>query len=404
MNKAKKTVKNQGLGTEKKGKQQTGSAGASKNLVLLGIGIAIVLVLCLGVCYIQLRPRPVLKVEGKTASGTAVSSSVSYKESMYDIYTTENQYNSMESLYTQYYGSTFWEAQNLDEAGRNGAQLAKKEIMSGLKQREILSLEAKSAGVTLSDEEKNKVSEDLKTFRDGLSKKQKKMDGLDEKTVRKVLEKQALADKYKEQLIAGLGIDEEALKATVSKEDYRQYTLQYYTISKLDESADGTDSEKSTAKKKSDEELKKEKADMEALRQKAASAEDFSKGVITDENNDNKDDETGISYDTRDLLETDTDFMSKKARKKVKALENGEVSEVIQTSDAYYVVKMVNNNDTSAYDEQCESVINEEKETQFNKKYKEDIKPNYTAKAQTYWKKRVTIGYITYDEQALASE
>ena len=399
MNSAKKIIKNQGVSTERKDKKQE-PVVSIKNKVLLAIGLLIMVVLVGGVCYVQLRPRPVLKVEGKNASGSTVTNTVNYKEAMYDICSTENQYNSMESLYTQFYGSSYWEAQNLDSSGRNGSQLAKKEIMKTMKQREILYMEATKANMTLSDDEKSKVSEDVKTFRDGLTSTQKKLSGLDEKTVTKVLEKQALADKYKEKVIADLGIDEEALKATVKKEDYRQYTLQYYTITKNKVDKDGNEvtDDDGNKTKKSDEELKKAKSDMEALRKKAAAAEDFSKNVITDSNNDSKDDSTGISYATEDLIETDTDFMSEDARKTVKAMKNDQISDVIETNDAFYVVKMVNNNDPKAYDEQCKTVVEEEKESQFNTKYKDDIKPNYTATAQSFWKSRVKIGYITYDD------
>lgn len=399
MNNAKKILKNQGNVPDKRTRKAAGVI-STKNLVLLIIGIAVMLVLCLGVCYIELRPRPVLAVEGQDAGGQKVTNKVNYKEAMYDIYTAEKEYNSMEYLYTQIYGSSIWEAQNLDESGRNGAQVVKKEIMDAMKQREILCMEAEKTGISLSDEEKTKVDEDVKSFRDGLSKAQKKMDGLDEKTVRRVLTKQALAEKCREQIISDLGIDEEALKAEVSKEDFRQYTLQYYMFSKTQD-ATGEEEEET---KKSDDEIKAGKEAMEQLRKKAAKAEDFTKDMIQDANSDSVDDANGISYETEDLLETDTEFMSKKARKKVKAMKNGEVSDVIETSDAYYVVKMVNNNDSAAYDEECTQRVEEEKNTKFDDKYKNEIKVNYTAKAQKYWKSRVTVGYITYDEEALEQD
>ena len=87
--------------------------------------------------------------------------------------------------------------------------------------------------------------------------------------------------------------------------------------------------------------------------------------------------------------------MDEKTRKVVKAMKNNQISDVLETDEAFYVVKMVNNNDTEAYDSQCETVISEEKETKFNEKYKNDIKPNYTTEVQSYWKGRVTLGGIT---------
>ncbi len=392
MNRAKKIMKNQGAVEEKEIRRKKGLDAATRNKVLLGIGICLVLVLCLGVAYIQLRPRPILKVTGTDADGKTVTDTLYYKDALYDICNTEAQYNNMQSLYQQFYGSSFWEAENMDSKGRTGAQVAKKAVMSGLKQREILCMEAEKNGVALSDEEKSKVDEDLKTFIDGLTDGQKKIRGLDEDTVRNELERQALADKYKDQVIESLGIDEEALKAGVSKEDYRQYDLQYYMISKKSTDDDGNEKDLDAAT------LKKNKKTIEDVQKKAVKAKDFTKDVITDSDEDNTDDDTGVQYLTENLLETDKDFLDEKALKKVKKMKNDEISDVIETDDGYYVIKMVDNNDSSAYDQQCEQVVEDEKEKQFEAKYKSDIKPNYTTEIQSYWKGRVKLGGITVAE------
>ncbi|MCH5266626.1 MAG: peptidyl-prolyl cis-trans isomerase [Lachnospiraceae bacterium] len=388
MNSAKKIMKNQGLGERTPGKKNQ-PAVSQKNKVLLIIGILLILVLGAGICYIQLRPREILTVEGLDSSQSAVTNVLYYTDAMYDIYTTESQYNN--GIYEQIYGGSFWTAENVDSAGRNGASAAKKQIMDTLKQREILYMEALKAGLSLTDEETKQIQENAASARENLTDSQKRIAGLDEATIYTVLEKQALADKYKSQVIAGLNIDEEALKKTVSKKDYRQYTLQYYTWSKTETDTDNNTKNKDSAL------IEKAKGDMEALQKKAAAAEDFSKDIITDSDNDNTDDATGIRYTTLDLLETDTDSLDASTRKKVKAMKNGEVSDVIETDDAFYVFKMVNNNDTEAYDTQCNQIISEEQESQFDTAYKNTIKPNYTTEVQSYWRQRVTIGYLTSD-------
>lgn len=396
MNSAKKIMKNQGM-HQGKGKRKNSAHGQAgfleKNKMLLIIGALIMALLVGVVCYINLRPRAILTVEGVDANGNKITNTIYYKEAMYDIYTAEQQYNSLSSLYEQFYGSTFWTAENVDGKGNNGSDSAKKEIMKALKKREILYMDAVKNGISLTDDEKKKVEEDLKTFRDGLSDKQKDMFGLGEGTVRTVLEKQALADKYREQIIAGLNIDEAAEKAKVSKEDYRQYDLQYYTIEKQ------VTDEEGESKPKSEKELKKAKEDIEALQKKAAKAKDFTKNIITDSDNNNEDDKTGISYNTENLLASDTDFASDDVLKKIKKMKNGAVSQVLEDDDAYYVVKMVNNNNQEAYENQCTQAVTDAKENGFNNKYKE-IKAGYTAKTQSYWSKRVIIGYLTYDENA----
>lgn len=397
MNGAKKILKNQGNKTKTRS-ARTEVTFLEKNRVLLIIGVLVMAALVAVVCYINLRPREILIVEGKNKDGSTTASTIYLKEAMYDIYTSEQQYNSMAGLYEQIYGSSFWTAENVDNKGNNGAQAVKKEIMQNMKQREILYMDAQKNGMSLSDEEKSKVEEDLKTFRKGLSDKQKEMYGLDEDTVRTVLEKKALADKYKNKIITDLAIDENAVKASVSKTDYRQYDLQYYTYAKVIEDDEGNSS------KKNDKDLKEAKKNMEALQKKATGAKDFTKGLITDTDNNNEDDKTGISYSTEELLGSDKEFASDKVLKAIKKMKNGEVSGVLEDDKAYYIVRMENNNNPKAYQDQCTQAVENEKQTQFDTKYKNDIKSNYTAKAQSYWTGRVNIGYLTYDEEAGSQE
>lgn len=385
MNSAKKVLKNNGLQTEKASGRQ--SRSINKNVALVIVGIILVAILCGGVGYINLRPRVILTVEGKDKDGNAVTNKVNYPEAMYDIYQAE----AMASMYAMYGMSFDWE--DTTEDGDTYASTYKKQIMQTLKQREILYMCALKNDMSLTDDEKKEVQEDVKQARENMTDSQKKIKGLDEATLTTVLEKEKLGDKYKDSVIDTLNIDEEALKKSVDKKSYRQYTLQYYTFAKTETDSNGE------SKDKDAETIKQGKKDMEALQEKAAKAEDFTKNVITDENNDNVDDNNkGISYTTKDLIETDEDFLDAKTLKKVKKMKNGAVSDLIETKDGYYVIKMVNNNDPEAYDNQCNTVISQEKETQFETVYKNTIKAEYTATAQSFWKSRVTIGYLTSDD------
>lgn len=387
MNRSKKILKNDGesmVGTSVKQ-----SKGFNKNMVLIIVGIVLVAILCGGVCYINLRPRAVLTVQGKDKNGKNVTHVINYPESMYDIYQAE----AMPAMYSMYGSSFDWEDTNED--GDTYADTYKKQIMQAMKKREILYMCAQKNDISLTDEEKKSIKEDVKSARKNMTDHQKEMKGLDEKTLTTVMEKEKLGNKYKDSVIASLNIDEEALKKSVDKKSYRQYTLQYYTFSKK-ESADNNESK---AKDKDAKAVEQGKKDMIALQKKAAKAKDFTKDVITDKDSDNKDDKNKeISYMTRDLIETDTDFLTAKVLKKVKKMKNGEVSDLFETKDGFYVIKMVNNNDPKAYNTQCDTVVSQEKETRFEEVYKNTIKAEYTATAQSYWKGRVNIGYLTIDD------
>ena len=388
MNNAKKLAKNGGVGTENKGKSAGSGFASTKNKILLVLGLAAIVVLCAGVFYMQLRPRAILKVTAINSEGGADSESTVYmKEAVYNIYLVESQYNQYSSLYQQMYGSTYWEMEDADGEGRNGASAAKKQVMDAIKQREILCMEAEKLGYKLTDEEKKASDENAKKAMESMTEGQKKIPGLDETSLKEVFAKNALAEKYRQVIISECGIDTEALKATVKKEDYHQYTMQYYMVSNKtgsgEEETDVTPEQKKTNLN-----------NMKALLEKAKTAEDFTK--LLDEN-----DTTGIqAVQTEELLEKDMEnstFLTKKLRKKLIKMNNDEISDVIEGEDGYYLVKMVNNDDSAAYDEQCNSVVEEEETKQFNTKFAE-IKLRYSTEVQSYWKGRVKLGSYTTAE------
>ena len=384
MKKKKKLAKNNGVGTERKNGPSGNSFEFTKNKVLLMLGIIAVVVLCAGVCYMQLRPRVVLVVTGTNASGSEVKNKVNMKETVYDIYQTEMQYNMYSSFYQQMYGKSYWEMEDVDDAGRDGAAAAKKQVMDAVKQREILCMEAEKLGYSLTDQEKNTVAENVKSAREGLSDTQKKLDGLDEKSLTTAFEKNALAQKYRQVIISESGIDREALKASVNRDEYRQYTMQYYKVS----NKEGTgDDEKDV----SEEQKQKNLENMQALKEKSGTAEDFTKLI-------EEGDTTGIStYQQEELLAKDMEsstFLTKEQREKLIKMENNEISDVIEGEDGYYLIKMVNNNDSAAYDKQCETVVSDEETKQFDARY-DQLKAGYTTEIQSYWKSRVKLGSFT---------
>lgn len=383
MNNSKKLAKNNGVSKKQGGGTSALSFVSSKNKVLVILGILAVIVLCAGVCYMQLRPRAVLVVSTTDENGTQKKDTVYMKEAVYSIYQVENQYNQYSSIYQQLYGKTYWEMEDVDSKGRNGASAAKKQVMDSLKQREVLYMEAQKRGYSLTAEEEktaeNNVTDTMKNFTD----KQKKLEGLDEKILKSEFKKNALAEKFRQILIKESGVDEEALKATVNKQDYRQYTLQYYKVSNQETSGEET-------KEVSAEQKQTNLTNMQALQEKAKTAEDFTK--LLDDN-----DKTGIQYQTENLIKKDlkdSTFLNKKLRKQIMKMDNGQISDIIEGDDGYYLIKMVNNDDSEAYDNQCQSVVNEEETKQFNARYAE-FAPNYVTEVQSYWKGRVKLGSYT---------
>ncbi len=375
MNTAKKIIKEQGIQKPDK-KEAKAEAKSRKYLILIIVGALVVLGGIFVVCYTQLRPRAILTVEGPAANGETATHTVNYTDSVYDIYQMESMYNA--------YGMDWDQSQGKGTLSSN----AKKQIMQNLKQREVLVMQAEKDGTVLDDAEKEEINKAVEEAMATISQMPKSIKGLSESDVRASIEKQRLAEKEKKKIIDGFDIDDAKLTAEVSKTDYRQYTLQYYTISKEDETSDAEEKPM-----KDDATIQKEKSDMQELETKAKTAEDFTK-LLTDADNDSKDDNTGITYTTRNLLEKDEDFADEATRDLIKKMNNDQVS-FFESDKAFFLVKMINNNDPEAYDNEVKNKISTEENNQYQTYYDETLKKQYKFKVQSYWKSRVTIGGIT---------
>ncbi len=375
MNTAKKIIKEQGIKKPDK-KEEKAEAKSRKYLILIIVGALAVLGGIFVVCYTQLRPRAILTVEGPAAGGETATHTINYSDSVYDIYQMESMYNA--------YGMDWDQEQGKGTLSSN----AKKQIMQNLKQREVLVMQAEKEGTVLDDAEKEEINKAVEEAMATISQMPKSVKGLSESDVRASIEKQRLAEKEKKKIIDGFDIDDAKLTAEVNKTDFRQYTLQYYTISKEDETSDAEEKPM-----KDDATIQKEKSDMQDLENKAKTAEDFTK-LLTDSDNDSKDDNTGITYTTRNLLEKDEDFADKATRDLIKKMNNDQVS-FFESDKAFFLVKMINNNDPEAYDNEVKNKISTEENNRYQTYYDETLKKQYKFKVQSYWKSRVTIGGIT---------
>lgn len=369
MNSAKKVMKNQGT-VDKKGDKKSGSNSKMKMLIIGGVLLCVLFVAA--VCYEQFRPRVI---------ATVGDQKIYLTDAMYDIYSTEAQYNSMSSLYQQIYGSDYWSTE-VDEEGTTGAQQAKNDVLSAVEQRAVLCQEAANNNVVLTAEEKTAVAKQVTSAMENMTTKQKGMLGLSKGKITKVLEAQALADKYKKQLVDGYDIDDAAIKAKVSKKDNRQYDLQYYYVS-----TQTTDANNKTVAK-SDAEKATLKQQMDELATKSATAKDFTK-LLADG------DKSGIEYQSKELVETDTDFLTKALLKQVKKMNNGEISTVLEGEDGYYLIKMENNNDSAAYDKACEDAVQKEEDSRFETDYQTLAATYGTEVNESQWNKIKLGNYTT---------
>lgn len=360
-----------------------GGGGSSKKPFILGaICVVIVLVLCVGVGVQQLKPRRVLTVN---------NTKMTMDDMMYPIYERESQYLPLDETYQYMMGQSVWDVAYQGEdssidAGTSNSEGLKQEIINKEIEYEILYQEAKNAQYDITDEEKSEAEKQAEDALKGLTGVQKLKLDISKSKLSKRFEKRILADRYKadQQEVLNKDVDEASAIADISKEDNRQYNIEYYYAPLTSTDDDGNSSELS-------EDDKKALADeIKALARKAAKAEDFSKLIEDEEKSD-------IKYDTGNFTETSGwSYVSDKNLKKIKALENGKISNVfIDDSAGYYVfVKMTDNNSTEAYDKECDAAISAAQEEKYKEWYN-NLKESYNTEVNNEIWDSVTIGAVT---------
>ena len=357
MNKTKATIKGKNNEKEKEvARLQQGVKGTpTGNLMktMAAIGIVLVIAVCALVGYDQLKPQLILTVNDEK---------IYLNDAMYYIYNAEKMAEMYDGIYQQVYGSSYFDY--VDEDGNTGNDLAKEEVMNNLTNDTVVYLMATDAGYTISDEDKKSGEEQYTEFAKNLSAKQKLETGMSQKELTNVLTKKAMADRYKKDIIASCNLDYDSIKGEISKEDYREYDVQYYYVSTMKSDEEGnavavSEEEKAAASEK-----------IQSIAETAKTAEDFTKVVDTET-------DTSVTFKEDGSFTEANGLFGDKVDKKVKAMKNDEISEVLEGEDGYYVVKMINNNSTASYDEAVEDAVTSAENEAFQKKYDEQS-GNYT--------------------------
>lgn len=376
-----------------------GSNGPGTKAIVLGVFCALlILVLCIGVGVQQFKPQTVLKIN---------DTKFSLDSMMYPIYERESNYLPSNDIYQQIMNTSVWDTAYMGsdptvDSSVSNAEGLKQEIMNAETEYEVLYREATKAGYKLTDEEKQDAKDQAAKAVKGLSWSQKLQLSISKNKLTNRFEKRILADRYKEdkKKETDASVDENTAIASVSKDELREYDVQFYSFSKT-----STDEESQSSVTRTEDEISNLEKELKSLAKKAKKAEDFTKLVENEENSD-------IEYETASFTEKDgwAQYLSEDNLKKVKAMEKDEVSGVIkdETTGYYMVVKMIDNNSTKSYDEACDTAIEDAKNTAYYN-WLDELKKNYNIKVyDSVWKDvtigTVTTGIVTADDLAKMAE
>lgn len=309
----------------------------------------------------------------------------SLSDIMYYVYTEEENGALYDQIYLSFYGESYWNMEDEENDNKTGEQLAKENIIASVKQDSIFYQEALKAGYSLTEEDKEIAQSNYDEFCSYLNEDQKKVSGMGDELL-EYFQRQEVIAKYEENMLAESDYDYDKVTSSVSKEECREYDYEYYCIYKTDDE----DNEYPAAT------MKKYLTTLNDLQSQLTADTDMA-SLLTDDMT------TYIEYSDDYIVEQDGEaygtYKGVDCDAAIKALKNGEVSDVIETDFAYYVFRMSDNNSTEYYDEMLDEAVTSAKNEVFNTLVSQ-LSPSYNIVLNEDTWNNIVIGSLIYDDSA----
>lgn len=249
----------------------------------------------------------------------------------------------IKAKYESYFGDKIW---TYDFGGQTFEEMAKEEIMNMITQTKIISSKASEYNVVLTEEEENSIRVNAATFLEDVTDEDKLLYGF----TKEVVEKFYLDNKLYERVYDAATMN---VNTDVSNEEAKQIKIQSVYVPTVIKDDKGvvtpfSEEEKVEALKKAKELLKKAKETDNFLQfaQSNSSKDEVEKTFGKTEK--------GISY-------------SEEAFK----LKTGELSDIVETEEGYYILFCVSDYDEDATLEKKESIIATRQNKSFQNLFKE---------------------------------
>lgn len=254
--------------------------------------------------------------------------------------------NAVQKDYEQYYGSDIWKYA-VDAQGNTMGQIIKDQTLEQIIYIKVVCQKADELGIVLSEEELQLVDEQTAAYMKEIQGSEMLLHGVNADIVRRIYSDNLLARKTFE--VTTLNVDTDIPDATAAQHRFQTITIRNF---KIDASGNRVSYEGT--------ELEELKNRVEALRQQALVTDDFYKLASANTEDATMLEITGGIGDFPDSYED-----------VVLALNTGEVSEVIETTDFYYIFYCVTDFDVDATHEKKEEIIAARQEEEFQTRYKE---------------------------------
>lgn len=253
---------------------------------------------------------------------------------------------SLKDDYEESLGSEIWSYELME--GYTFADYAKEDIMSQMIQLKIVGTKASELGIELTDDELQEISDTADEYLSGITDEDIEKYGLTKEIVEKVYKDNYISDKIFE-------ISTSEVDTNVSDQEAKMITVYSLCIMKSELGEDGS------YYNYTDEQLKEKLEYVKDLRKQAKkmTAEEFYD--FAEENS--EDEEVEITFGRDEMLD--------EYEKAAFALKTGELSKVVDTSEAYFIIYCVDDNNEDATYENKEAIIEQRQDEIFEEKYNE---------------------------------
>ena len=254
--------------------------------------------------------------------------------------------NAVQEDYEQYYGSDIWKYA-VDSRGNTMGEVIKDQTLEQIIYIKVVCRKADELGIVLSEEELQTVDQQTAAYMEKIQGSSLTLHGVNADIVRRIYSDNLLARKTFE--VTTLNVDTDIPDEEAAQHKFYAIAIRNF---KIDASGNRVSYEAT--------ELEELKARVESLRQQSLETEDFYKLAAANTEDSAMLEITGGIGDFPAIYE-DT----------VLALNAGEVSEVIETGDYYYIFYCVTDFDVDATQEKKEEMIAERQEEEFQTRYQE---------------------------------
>ncbi len=347
------------------------------------------------VCSMALTGCSKKKSDSNNTNESTVDTSIKYKKEdlaltiddekltmadmLYYIYSYESQISYMDQMYQYYFGTGYWDMEI--EEGKTIRDDSKEQAMDTAIRYEVLYREAIKKDYKLTDDEIKEIETNTASIMEQMSEEDKKLTGFTEESVNEIQKKWAITDKYYGDLIDSFDIDDDAIKAGIDKEQYKEYSTEYIYVTTVSKDEEGN------ATPLSDDEVKAAKEKIDAIYEKVKDSKNLEDGI--------EDGDTSVDYTDLSFLPNDENEQTNKTyMEEAMKLKNGEISGVVETDEGYYIIKMVDDSATTSYDEAVDTAIQEAEEARFEEEFK-TIKAAYKVEVNDKIWDKVVMGNNT---------